>query len=422
MTSGVIAILIVLLTLVLMVTQVFPLSVSAFLAAFAMAAFGLLKPSEILAQFGTGTFFCVPGMMVVGGAIFKTGLAHRLGRRILRGDRSERVFIAVLIAVVTLMSAFLSNTTCAAMFLPLAASAANNSGGRITRRNTYMCVGFAATLGGCATLVGSPSQHLLAQEILTSGGYEPMSFFHGMPATLLMMVVMILYFVTVGYTLENKVFNFPEKKEDPALTKEDQKLDYKMILSGIILVSAVVCIALGVLGSGEGALLGAVLLVATGCISLQTALDCISWPICLMLGGLFAMTRGFNNSGAGDMIVSFVVRAFGNETSPFLIFALTMLLAGLLTNVLDNIATQALLGPTYMALAIHYGIDVTTMLYALIFSCNLAYLTPVGTPSVALTLSGGYRFHDYFKVGMPLWLLGYLFTLFVIPLLYGFYA
>ena len=174
MSNEVIALIIMAVMLILFLFQVFPLAVTAMLGALAMAAFGLTDLNRILAQFGTSNVFCVLGMMVVGGTLFETGLAVRLGSFILgKHKNNEKVFMTILIVTVTAFSSFLSNTTTTAMFMPVVAGIAASSEGRITIKNTYMLIGFSATLGGCMTLMGSPTQHLLAQDLLASYGSEP---------------------------------------------------------------------------------------------------------------------------------------------------------------------------------------------------------------------------------------------------------
>lgn len=426
MGHAVTALIIVGVTLVLMICQTFPLIATVMLSAFAMGFAGVLEFSDILAQFGTSAFFCVPGMMVVGGAMFETGLAQYIGNGIMKwGRNSEKLFICLLICVVTLMSGFLSNTTCTAMFLPIADMASRSTNGRISRKRTYMGIGIGATLGGCATLVGSPSQHSMAQVLLETNGFELMPFFYGTLATLPMLAIVIVYYLTFGLKIADKHFG-PEDSaflasipSGSACDSAQSKFTLKMATSGVILLAVIVLIASGVMSSGSAALMGAVAVVLFRVVAPDEAIKSINLTVCIILGGLLAVTEGFNNSGAGELVVDFVINIIGENGSGFLAFALIMLAAMVLTNVLDNIAAQALLGSICISLAVHYGMNPRTMAFALLFACNLAYGTPVGTPSLAMTLSAGYNFRDYLKLGGPLCIIGWLFTITVIPLIYG---
>lgn len=422
MNFAIIALIIVGLTLALMIVQIMPISVTALAAAFAMGAFGIIEFNDILAQFGTSTFFCVPGMMVVGGALFETGFAQRIGHGIMRrGGSNEKVFLALIIVVVTIMSGFLSNTTCTAMFLPIADMAERSTHGHISRKKTYMAIAFGATIGGCATMVGSPSQHVMAQELLASGGHEQMSFFFGMPATYLIMAVMVIYFVVVGLKIADRRFGseIEPVEQSEGEPQEFPKFTWRMGASALILVTVIVLIATKKMSSGAAALMGAAACVIFRVITLEVAVRSIHLPVCVLLGGLFAITEGFNVSGAGQLVVDFVIGIMGENGSGYLVFAVMMFVAMVLTNILDNIAAQALLGPICLALALHYGINPKTMVFALLVASNLAFVTPLGTPSVTMTLKAGYKFTDYTAVGGPLCLICYILTIVAIPLIYG---
>ena len=82
MSPDVIALIITAGMLLLFVLQVFPLAITALLAAFAMSAFNIINLNTIMEQFGTSNVFCVAGMMVVGSALFDTGLARLICDRI----------------------------------------------------------------------------------------------------------------------------------------------------------------------------------------------------------------------------------------------------------------------------------------------------------------------------------------------------
>lgn len=421
MSDSVLSLIIVAVMFVLLLLRVFPMCVTAMLAAFAMAVFGIIDVDTILAQFGTSNVFCVLGMMIVGGALFETGAARKVGDLLLRRrGMSEKAFTVWLVVVVTLFSSFLSNTTTVAMFMPIVGGIAAGSAGAITRKHTYMFIGFASTLGGCMTLIGSPTQHLMAQELLAQNGFSEMGFFYGVRGTLVGLAILVVYILAAWKPI-TRCLSFPEPREeqaDPARRPAESPV--RMILSAAILVGTILLIAFKVVSSGAGALIGATAVVVTRCIPIETAMRKVNWQIVALLGALFAVAEGFNASGAGELCVDFLLGLFGSDASPFVLYAVIMLAAVFLTNLMDNIATQALLGPIAMAIAIELGIQPATMAFSVLLGCNIAYATPISTPCITMTLSGGYRFQDFLKVGLPLAVITYLIMIFALPLLYGF--
>ena len=320
-------------------------------------------------------------------------------------------------------SAFFSNTTTTAMFMPIAAGVCAQSEGNIKRKNIMIAVGYASTIGGCATLMGSPTQHQLAQGILSENGYETMSFFYGMKGTAILLALMMIYFVTLGSKISGKVldhegFVSDEKPRDITEHAKEYK-GYKMILSVVILIAVIVLIALNILKSGEGALLGALACVVSGLISTEDAFKKVNWNVVGMLGALLAVSEGFNNCGAGELCVETMFKIFGENASPFVLYAVIMLIALIITNIIDNIAAQALIAPIALSIAQRTGLDVRTTMFSLMVACNIAFLTPISTPCITMTAQEGYRFTDYTKIGEPLTVLSYLTLIFIFPLIYG---
>lgn len=363
---------------------------------FFMAAFKIISFSDIIKQYGSSLVFCVLGMMIVGGMVFDTGAAKKIGEFLLaKNTKNEKIFLAILILYTGFFSAFFSNTTTTAMFMPIAAGVCAQSEGNIKRKNIMIAVGYASTIGGCATLMGSPTQHQLAQGILSENSYETMSFFYGMKGTAILLALMMIYFVTLGSKISGKVldhegFVSDEKPQDITEHAKEYK-GYKMILSVAILIAVIVLIALNILKSGEGALLGA----------------------------LLAVSEGFNNCGAGELCVETMFKIFGENASPFVLYAVIMLIALIITNIIDNIAAQALIAPIALSIAQRTGLDVRTTMFSLMVACNIAFLTPISTPCITMTAQEGYRFTDYTKIGAPLTVLSYLTLIFIFPLIYG---
>lgn len=147
MPQLVIALIITVLVIISFSVQVIPLPLTAMLGALAMVVFGIIEPADAISAFGSDTVMMVAGVIIIGNAIFETGLAEKLGASILNlpiiGGKEKRLLLIVMI-IITVLSAFVSNTAAVAMFLPLVASIAQSSNGKIKEELLYghgYCVG-----------------------------------------------------------------------------------------------------------------------------------------------------------------------------------------------------------------------------------------------------------------------------------------
>ncbi len=207
MPQDVLSIVIILIAVILFATEKIPLAMTALLTSLSMAILGIISYSDSLSGFGSPTVMMVIGMIIVGKALFETGLAQVIGNSLFtRVGSSEKKFLFAIIIIASVLSGFLSNTATVAMFMPIIASVAAQSKGKITKKNTFMALGFAAVLGGNTTLVGSTPQ-LVAQGILAqTEGVRTLAFFEIGLAAVPMVLIMILYFAVFGYNYYEKSF------------------------------------------------------------------------------------------------------------------------------------------------------------------------------------------------------------------------
>lgn len=175
MSSSTIAIIITFITMILFFSNKFAMSVVSCAAALAM---GILIPemklSQIYSGFGGSTVVMVAGMCIVGDALFQTGVAQKLGAKIAATPlaKNERVFIMSVVIICTLMSAFLSNSGTIAMWMPIIASIAAGSNGKIRSKMVIFPAGIACIIGGGCTLVGSVSQPVVNGVLMGTAGFE----------------------------------------------------------------------------------------------------------------------------------------------------------------------------------------------------------------------------------------------------------
>ena len=420
--SCTVALIILAVTMVLFVWGRFPLPVIAVGSALAMGVFGVIPFSSAFSGFSNDINLMVIGSMVVGEALFETGVARKLGSTIIKMvGTNERMFVVTCVVLSAVLSAFLSNTAVVAMMLPIVAAVAASSGGAITKKHSYMAIGFAANVGGGMTLVGS-SPNVVLQGLLADAGLETMGFFDLTLGSLPRLAFIILFYATFGYRLQKKVFNFEETADAGDGADEagepQQFSRRKMITSVVILLLTITGFVSGIWTVGAVAMVAALACVVTGCISIQQVFARMDWTTVWVMAGSLGLAAGVSQSGAGELIANTIISLMGGQVSMFTLLLIFTILSVVLANIMSSTATSAMLGPIAFAMCQALGYSAKPVAMAIIWALNLAFLTPIATPPVTMTLQGGYRFLDYTKVGFPLMVGCLLLTIATYPILF----
>lgn len=156
-------------------------------SALALVLTGVLTPEEALAGFSSPIVIMMTGLFVVGGGIFSTGLAKRIGTGILglAGTSETRLFILLMLTT-AVVGAFVSNTGTVALMLPIVVSMARGAG--LSPSRFLMPLAFAGSMGGMLTLIGTPP-NLIVRDALVGAGYASLGFFSFTPIGIVCIVV-----------------------------------------------------------------------------------------------------------------------------------------------------------------------------------------------------------------------------------------
>ena len=175
-----------------------------------LIVFNILTPEEALSGFSNPIVIMMVGLFVVGGAIFKTGLAKMISSKILRlAGKSELKLFILIMMVTAFIGAFVSNTGTVPLMLPIVvsmAASANISPGRF-----LMPLAFASSMGGMATLIGTPP-NLVVDEVLSNAGFTDLSFFSFTPIGVICVLIGLVVLIPLSKF-------FLVKKEDGKDTK-----------------------------------------------------------------------------------------------------------------------------------------------------------------------------------------------------------
>ena len=427
MSSSTIAIIITVITMVLFFANRLPMSIVACIGSLAM---GILIPemslSDIYSGFGGSSIIMVAGMCIVGDALFQTGVAQKIGAKIAQTPliNNERVFIVVIVIICTAMSAFLSNSGTIAMWMPIIASIAAGSQGKIRSKMVIFPAGTAAIVGGACTLVGSTSQNTANAILMGYHGYEEgMGIFDMSVVMVPVAVIQIIFWATLGYTLLKKVLK-PESPDfdrnnmfaNPSYADSESIPDvpaWKANLSVIVLVG---CIALFILQGNAPfnsyfnianvALLGATILFATGCIPLKKTLAELPWDVLICVGAVSGIGTGLDVSGGGEVIANFVLNLFGGSSASLVVLTVVItVLSSVLTLFMQNISVASILTPICISMALSLGISPLPWVIVIAIGTNMAIATPIGTAVNMQILPAGYTFKDFLKIGGPLFVI-----------------
>jgi di/tricarboxylate transporter len=186
---------------------------------------------------------------------------------------------------------------------------------------------------------------------------------------------------------------------------------------GLMLVMLVPVI-LGWLPIAASALLAGILMVITGCLTMDEAYSSIEWKAVFLVAGTLPLGIAMEKTGTAAFLAGLMVDAVGGW-GPMALLAGFYILTNLLTQFMSNAASTVLIAPIAIQGAQQIGSDPHALLMAVAVAASAGFLTPVAHQSNVLVMGpGGYRFGDYFKLGLPLNLLTFAVTLLIVPLVW----
>ena len=408
-------------TLIVFAIDRWPAGLVAMVSAIILGVFGCVEIGDVYSGWASNLTLMIMGMMIVGNALFKTGAVQLIGRAIMRAKfaHNERIVLAIIMLASGLLSAFLSNTAVVATFIPLLGAMVASSNGALKYKNLMMPMGLATAIGGAITLVGSTAQPM-ANQVLEQYGLPTFGLFDFTPIVLPMLLALIVYMVTIGYRLMDKCLDFEDNLPDVDISSlETLKPTWRTWLTVGVLVFCVAGFMSGYSQTSIIALTGAAIVMVTGCVSFRDAArEAVDWNTIFVMAFAQTIAAAMNDSGAGQMIAEGVVAVMGNNL--MLQLAACVIVIAILTNIMSNTATAAMMTPIYIAISAQMGVEPYTFVMAVAVAANLTAATPIGGTAVTMTLPAGYRFKDFLKIGTPINVVWVILTIVLTPLVYPF--
>lgn len=151
------------------------------------------------------------------------------------------------------------------------------------------------------------------------------------------------------------------------------------------------------------AFLGAIVLyLLTGILPLRDLYRHIDWPVIVLLGAMIPVGQALQNAGSDRLIAETIVSMAGSLPLWALI-ALLLVVTMVITDIINNAATALIMAPISIAIAQALGVNPDAFLMTVAIGASCSFLTPIGHQSNTLVMGpGGYRFSDYWRLGLPL--------------------
>ncbi|SDJ93823.1 SLC13 family permease [Billgrantia gudaonensis] len=177
----------------------------------------------------------------------------------------------------------------------------------------------------------------------------------------------------------------------------------RMLLASIaIFGAAILAMLFDLLPAAVALSLAALVTLMAGVLPLRDGYQAIDGPVIVLLGAMIPVGQALETSGGASLIAEEML-ALGSDWPVVVTLAALFLLSMLLSNVINNAAAAVLMAPIAASLAEGFEVSVDPFLMAVAVSASCAFLTPIGHQSNTLVMGpGGYRFGDYWRLGLPL--------------------
>ncbi|MCP5161886.1 MAG: DASS family sodium-coupled anion symporter [Hahellaceae bacterium] len=376
----------------LWMTEAIHLSVTALLIPVLAVLLQVLSVKEALANFAHPIIFLFLGGFALASALHKQGLDKYIALQVLKIARGQTGIACILLfATTALLSMWISNTATTAMMLPIALGMLGGISYESRPRIFWFLllgISYSASIGGIATLVGSPPNAIAASALKYSFS-DWLAV--GLPITIVLLPVLWLVLYLVFQ---------PQLK---GLSPPEQDLDFvwntpRLLVLAIFALTATLWIGGEPIGKALGiqkdfdtvvALFAILLLHLSGCVGWKDIEKTTDWGVLLLFGGGLTLSAILKTSGANAWLATQLIQWVDGVGLVALLFTLVLFVI-FLTEVSSNTALTALLVPTFISMAGLLGISQELVAITIALAASCAFMLPVATPPNAIVFGSGF--------------------------------
>ena len=194
----------------------------------------------------------------------------------------------------------------------------------------------------------------------------------------------------------------------------------RLLMAVVIFGTALALVALNLLPIQTAIMSAVLVMILLRLVSLKEAYESINWPIIVLLGAMIPVGEALETSGGARQIADLLF-SLGNSLPPVATLGALIVITTMLSNVINNAAAAVLMAPIGLSIAQGFGVSADPFLLGVAVGASCAFLTPIGHQSNTLVMGpGGYRFGDYWRMGLPLTVLVIAVAIGLIPVFWPF--
>ncbi|MBT8445078.1 MAG: SLC13 family permease [Gammaproteobacteria bacterium] len=189
-------------------------------------------------------------------------------------------------------------------------------------------------------------------------------------------------------------------------------------LATIIMLGVIVAVLIGWLPIAVAAILGASLMVLTGCLNMEQAYRAIDWRAVFLIAGMLPLGIAMQETGAAEYLATQVMGALGSF-GPWPVIMGLYAITALGTMIIPTAALVVLMSPIVLSACAEMGIQPQTAMMAVAMAASASFTSPISHPANILVMGpGGYKFSDYIKLGVPLTIVIFVAVMLMLPIMW----
>ncbi len=417
MSSAIFTLIVLVIAAALFISERLPVPLTAMLCLAVLVIAGIITPSQAIAGFSNTTVIILCSMIIVGGALFETGVTDKIARAALKIAKTEKQMIIVVFILGTLLSALLNNTGVMAMMIPLFLGIQASIGYSASK---LMMSGFLGVMcGGRLTLIGDATVNSIAQQAIEGlgGTFGPFAIGRiGLPLT----IVTFLWLFFYGWKV------LPDRKSAEAETTFSESKADVPVWKQIASIACIAWVFFGMCFSGRIglplymiAMLGAIAVCALGLVKGKKVYSLIDLKTVFLYVGMLPLGTALSETGAAQMIADVVAKICGGTGNTYIITAVVFIVSCVMTQFTSNVVTINLLVPIVIAIGNTLNVSPAALIVTATIASTHGYVSPISCPPATIIYgNGGFKFKDYALCNWSLLLICFVLCVFLLPMLW----